>query len=52
MSESSGLKDSPLKTRKRKKHPELYKRNFIKKFKLEGKWEHGERKLELNMEEN
>lgn len=37
MSEYSDLNDSLLKTRKRKKYPEPYKRNVIKKFKLEGK---------------
>lgn len=40
MSESgvnSDINDSPVKSRKRKKHPENYKRNVIKKLKLEGK---------------
>lgn len=37
MSECSDLNNSPLKTRKRKKNPEAYKRNVIKKLKLQGK---------------
>lgn len=36
MSESSDLNESPLKTRKRRKNPNDYKRNVIKKLKLHG----------------